>query len=59
MYHVMYADDIVLISPSDRGLQYLILLCKTYGMCSSNNDDKAIAGEIYFRSHAILLPSLY
>ena len=52
----MYADDTVLISPSARGMQCCILLHKKYGMCSSNND-KAIAGEIYFRSDAILVSS--
>ena len=34
--HLIYADDIVLISPSAKGLQILLSICTTFGIEFNN-----------------------
>ena len=42
--HIMYADDLVIISPSVKGLQRLLDVCAVYGQAHDIlfNDDKTV-----------------
>ena len=61
--HIMYADDVVIISPSVKGLQRLLDICAVYGQTHDIlfNDDKTVCmympakSSFYINTPAVFL----
>ena len=61
--HIMYADDLVIISPSVKGLQRLLDVCAVYGQTHDIlfNDDNPVCmfmpakSSFYINTHALFL----
>ena len=58
--HIMYADDLVIISPSVKGLQWMLGICAVYGHTHDIifNDDKTVCISICQLNPAFTLTAL-
>ena len=54
--HLMYADDLVLLSPSAMGLSLLLSVCSAYGIDLSDDDDDMARQyrQMYAQGNALL-----
>ena len=53
IYHLMYADDVVLMAPSAEGLQFLIDKCYSYDMFHNPARRRRFAGGSTTKSRSI------
>ena len=52
--HLLYADDLILISPSSRGLQRLLKVCEEYGLANDIVFNAGKSAIMCFRSNSSL-----
>ena len=60
--HLIYADDIVLVAPSAKGLQILVNICYEYGLCYNITFNEKKTVYMVIRSNIFkntLFPDLY
>ena len=51
--HVMYADDLVIFSPCEKGLSQLLAICQRYGVSHDILYNSAKSAILLFKNHAM------